>query len=62
MLYAQGGQAGFTPQQVREMSFFDFYWSCKGWRMANVAEEEQAAKAPSIDEFKAFMEREGGKV
>lgn len=62
MLYAQGGAAGFTPNQVREMSLFDFYWCCKGWRMANGAEEEKGAKAPSVEEFKAFMEREGGKV
>lgn len=60
-LYSIAGAVGFTPLQVREMSLWEFRFSVKGWRDFNCADEESVS-APSVEEFRDFMKREGGTI
>jgi len=45
---------GFTPQQIDDMSLWQFMATLEGWRVANGAEPR--IEPPSEDEFEAWLE------
>ncbi|MDQ0456046.1 hypothetical protein [Rhizobium paknamense] len=46
---------GFSPQQVRAMSMFQFFAALHGWMTANVPEEENALSDREREELWAFV-------
>lgn len=46
---------GFTPQDVKKMSIWEFLFATDGWKKANGAGESDAVEAPSEDEFYAMV-------
>ena len=48
---------GFTPKDIQEMSLWEYSATMVGWKQANSTGEEEAAQAPSDEEFFAIVER-----
>jgi hypothetical protein len=48
---------GFTPRQVRAMSFYDFQAAWIGWYKANAAEDDGALSADEEEQLASAIDR-----
>ncbi len=53
--YRLGGALSFTPNQIKEMSIWEFVFAVDGWKKSNGVEESSEPKPPSEDEFFAAI-------
>jgi hypothetical protein len=50
-IYGNGAAMGFSPQQVRAMSLFQYFSALDGWMAANSPEDEGALSEKEKDEL-----------
>jgi len=50
---------GFTPNEVYEMSLWEFKACCDGWNIANGGTDPSKPTPPSDDEFWEAVQGEG---
>ncbi|MVA73592.1 hypothetical protein GOZ81_21345 [Agrobacterium vitis] len=57
-IYGNGAAIGFSPQQVRAMSLFQYFSALDGWMAANVPEDEGALSEKEKVDLWDWLEQE----